>query len=165
MPAIALLLAAFIFAIDGMFMFGKLDPKLVGVANAVIGLIQGSIGVVIGFTAGGNPVLLVITGLIMAFSVFYLILAWGLLSGYKLNALGWHCLIGGLWCFGSSWFFFGLGDWRFGIFGIIWGVLFLSAWIALAFEKPLNKLIGSLLWFCCIVTLLIPAYMMTVGMW
>ncbi|MGI6097326.1 MAG: AmiS/UreI family transporter [Dethiobacteria bacterium] len=165
MAAVVLLLASFIFAVDAAFMFGKLEPKPTAAANAVVGAVMMVIGVVIGFTAAGDPVLMIITGLTMAFSIFYLLLAWGLLCDHKLNALGWHCLMAGLFCLASSWFFFGIGDMYFGIFAIAWGILFLIAWISLVYEKPWNNLIAWLLSVECIFTLFIPAFLLLSGKW
>lgn len=167
MGSIVLLLAAFIFMVDAAFLFGKADPKGTGVANVAVGVVMNVCGLQIGFTAGGNSFLMILCGLTMAFSLFYIILGWCLLSGYDLKALGWHCLGAGLFTLLSAIFFFGAGgDAIFGVFALTWAALFLSAWLNLSYgTKWAGFLVKWILTVDSVITLLLPAYLLITGGW
>ncbi len=167
MGAMVLLIAAFIFIVDALFLWGKADPKGTGVANVGIGVTMLAMGLGIGFTSGGNPFLMIVCSLAIAFALFYIILAWCLLAGYDLKALGWYCLGCGLWVPLSSLFFFtDGGDPFFGVFALVWSAIFLAAWVNLIWG---NKLAGAIVrWLLLIgsvVTLMIPAFLLTTGKW
>jgi len=165
MGSIVLQLAAFIFIVDAALLFGKADPKGTGAANAVIGGLMAVMGLQIGFTAGGNAFQMILCSLTMAFSMFYLILAWCLLGGYDLKALGWYCLGPGLWALLSALFFLG-ADRIFAVFSLVWAALFLSAWLNMAFEsKPAAPVVRWILAIGSIITLMIPSYLLITGGW
>lgn len=164
MGAIVLLIAAFIFMVDAAFMLGKVKPKGAATANAIVGGLMSVLGILIAFTsqdAGG----LVVAGLSMAFAMFYLILAWDLFGEHDLSGLGWYCLGAGLYVALSAYYFFSVGDVRFGIFGICWAVLFLAAYGSMALQKAWGTFIGWLLAVESVVTLLVPAFLMITGKW
>jgi hypothetical protein len=167
MGAMVLLIAAFIFIVDALFLFGKADPKGTGVANISIGVPMLAMGLAIGFTSEGVAFLMIVASLAIAFAVFYIILGWCLLANYDLKALGWYCLGCGLWVPLASLFFFTAGgDWLFGLFAIAWSALFLAAWVNLVWG---NALAGAITrWILAVgsvITLLIPAYLLTTGGW
>ncbi|GEM_PF-1641951 len=169
MGPIILLLAAFIFIVDAAFLFGKADPKGAGVANVAVGVIMNTCGLQLGFTAGGNSFLMILCGLTMAFSLFYIVLGWCLLAGYDLKALGWLCLGAALFTLLSAVFFFGLGttgNTILGIFALTWATLFATAWLNLAFgTKWAGFLVKWILVVDSLITLMIPAYLLITGGW
>ena len=167
MGPIVLMIAAFVFILDAAFLFGKADPKGTGVANAIVGTMMAAMGLHIGFTAGGNAFLMILSTLSVAFAMFYLILAWCLLAEYDLKALGWYCLGPGLWVLLAAYFFFAVaGDNIFGVFALSWSLLFLAAWVNLSFG---NAAAGAVTrWILAIdsvITLLIPAFLLIIGKW
>jgi len=162
---IVLELAAFIFIVDAAFLFGKADPKGTATANAVVGVLMSIMGLQIGFTANGQAFPMILSSLTMAFSMFYLIMAWSLLGEYNLMALGWYSLPAGLWCLLAAAFFSGV-DRILAVFSLAWAVLFLAAWNNLAMNsKSSGVVVRWVLAVGSIVTLMIPSYLLIVGAW
>lgn len=165
MGPIVLLLASFIFIADAAFLFGKADAKGSGAANAVIGVLMAIMGLHIGFTSNNQAFPMILSSLSVTFAIFYLILAWCLLAGYDLKALGWYSLAAGLWVALAAVFFFGV-DRIFGVFAIAWSLLFLSAWVNLSFgSSAAGNATRWLLAILAPVTLMLPAYLLITGHW
>ncbi|WP_258359670.1 AmiS/UreI family transporter [Moorella sulfitireducens (nom. illeg.)] len=164
MAAIVLLIASFIFLVDAAFMFGKVNPKGAATANAIVGSLMAVLGLWLSGTARDGATLIV-AGLTMAFSMFYLILAWDLFGEHDLTGLGYYCLGAGLYVALTSYFYFSIGDLRFGIFALSWAVLFLAAFASMALKLAWGKFIGWLLAIEGVITLLIPAFLIMAGKW
>ncbi|MCR4431146.1 MAG: AmiS/UreI family transporter [Tepidanaerobacteraceae bacterium] len=162
-PAV-LLIAGLIFMVDASFMLGKVEGKGVGIANAVIGIAMAIYAILLGYTAKA-PGELIVAGLAITFSIFYIVLAWNIFLGADFNSLGWICLGAGIFVGLSSYFFFNAGDVRFGIFAASWSVLFFAASGNMLLQKNWGKPIGILMWFQSVITLLVPAFLMMAGKW
>lgn len=167
MAPVMLVIASFMFMVDAAFLFGKADPKGTGVVNAIVGILMAIMGLYVGFTSGGKAFPVILCTLGVSFSMFYMILAWSLLAGYDLKALGWYCLGAGLWVLLTALFFFTPGGDRiFGICALIWAVLFLTAWGNLTFGSAISGAITRwILAVGSIITLMIPAYLLITGSW
>ncbi|GFN22547.1 AmiS/UreI family transporter [Thermanaeromonas sp. C210] len=164
MVAIILLIAAFIFLVDAAFMLGKVNSKGAATANAIVGALMAVLGLWSSGTAKDEGTLIV-AGLTMAFSMFYLIFAWDLFGDYDLTGLGYYCLGAGLYVALTSYFYFNAGDLRFGLFAFSWAVLFLAAFASMALKLAWGRFIGWLLAIEGIVTLLFPAFLIMIGKW
>lgn len=164
MAAIVLLLAAFIFLVNAAFMLGKVEPKGAATANAIVGSLIAVLGLWLAGTAkdGGT---LIIAGLALTFSIFYLTLSWDLFGGHDMVGLGYYCLGAGLYVALTCYYYFSVGDVRFGIFALSWAVLFLAAFGAMAMKWAWGSFIGWLLAIEGIITLLIPAFLIMAGKW
>jgi hypothetical protein len=167
MGPIVLLAASFLFLTDSAFLFGKAESKGIGAVNAVVGIFMAVMGLQIGFTANGEAFPMILSSLSLTFAAFYLILAWSLLGDYALTGLGWYCLAAGLWvALAAVYFFAEAGDNYFGVFSIVWSVLFLAAWANLALDKAgFAPVVRWILAVGSIITLMIPTYLLITGPW
>ncbi|MEX0698418.1 MAG: AmiS/UreI family transporter [Acidimicrobiia bacterium] len=167
MGPVVLLAASFLFLADSAFLFGKAEAKGMGAVNAVLGGLMAIMGLQIGFTANGEAFSLILSTLSLTFATFYLVLAWSLLGGFALKGLGWYCLGAGLWVLISAFYFFvEARDNYFGVFALVWSILFLAAWGNLSYDNArLGKVVRWILGVGSIITLMIPAYLLIVGQW
>ena len=151
MSAIVLLLAAMIFMVDAAFMMGKVEGKGAAVANAVVGILMSFYSIVLAMGAKDSGSLIV-AGLAITFSVFYIVLAWNLFVGCEFKSLGWICIAAGIYVGLCSYFFFGAGDLRFGAFAASWSVLFFAAAGNMLLGKNWGMPIGILMAVQSVVT-------------
>ncbi len=163
MGAIILLLAVYVFFVNAMYLAGKADAKGTGAANILVGIIMGIVALYFGFT-NTDLVSLTICSLSLSFTLFYLLLGWGLVRNHDLKEVGYYSLYAGGWCLLCSGYFFASIDWRFGGLAALWGVLFLSVYGLLVVGKLWARFVSWLLVGESLVMLAV-VFLMVTGAW
>lgn len=160
---VILLLAAYVFFVNAMYLEGKTEARGAGVTNILVGIIMGIAALYMGITSPDLATMTICT-LSITFTLFYLLLGWGLIKGHNLKEVGYYSLYAGVWCLLCSYYFFNSIDWRFGGLSLLWGILFLSCYGLMAGERPLNRLVSRLLIGESIL-MVGTVYMMITGTW
>lgn len=151
---------------NAFMLLGKVDGRAVAPLNLFIGILGVVIGLHTAIVNALGPYSSFVATLVIIFAVTYLLVAamgWGALDG---KAVGYYCVFGMIACFmwaGAQ--FAILKDWRFGTFCILWGVLFGMFAGNLAFGRNWAKATAYTTIFEVFATLLIPGYMLTLGIW
>lgn len=159
-----LVLYAAVLVVNGQFLAGKVDAKSVWPVNIIVGVIAIISALYIGLIPGDSFSPFTAT-LLLLFGIVFVMMGINLLMDLDGKSMGYYCLYGVPVCLIWSYTFFTtIGSQTFGVFCVIWAVLFgLFAGI-LAFQK--DSWAGFTSKYCfmtAFVTLLIPAALMFNG--
>lgn len=161
MLGIVLLYVGIVLILNGISKLYGVDEK----SSAVMNIFTGGLAVVLDvISAILGEYYSVGTGLLFGFT--YLFIAFNGIFKLDKRPYGWYCLfvaINTIPCSYISWV--NDGDWRMGIIWILWGILWLTAFIELVLKKNLGKFVPYLAIFEGIITAWIPGFMMLVEAW
>lgn len=156
--AVLVLLAA-VLVVNGQFLAGKVDAKSVWPVNIIIGVITIICALYIGLTSSQGDASAFVAALLLLFGVVFVMMGINLLTDLDGKSMGYYCLYGVPVCLIWSYTFFtSIGSQTFGVFCLIWAVLFALFAGILAFQK--DSWAGFTSKYCFITafaTLLIPA--------
>lgn len=149
-----LVLYAAVLVVNGCFLLGNVEAKSVWPVNVIVGVIAIICSIYIGLTGSAF-----VATLLLLFAVVFVIMGINLASGLEGNAMGYYCFFGVPVCLIWAYtFYVSLGAVTFGVFSVLWAILFgLFAGI-LAFGK--EKWAGPTAYYCfgiALFTLVIPA--------
>lgn len=161
MLGIVLLYVGIVLILNGISRLYGVDEK----SAAVMNIFTGGLAVVLDvISAIMGEYYSVGTGLLFGFT--YLFIALNGIFKLDKRPYGWYNLfvaINTIPCAYISWV--NDGDWRMGIIWILWGILWLTAFIELILKKDLGKFVPYLAIFEGIITAWIPGFMMLVEAW
>lgn len=161
MLGIVLLYVGIVLILNGISRLYGVDEK----SAAVMNIFTGGLAVVLDvISAIMGEYYSVGTGLLFGFT--YLFIALNGIFKLDKRPYGWYSLfvaINTIPCAYISWV--NDGDWRMGIIWILWGILWLTAFIELILKKDLGKFVPYLAIFEGIITAWIPGFMMLVEAW
>ncbi|WP_460294215.1 AmiS/UreI family transporter [Clostridium tertium] len=169
MLGVILLYVGIVLINNGVARLFNINDKSVAIMNIFVGclslicniiiLVQGQFdGKMINFYLAG-------TGLLFAFT--YLYAAFNTIFKLDTKLYGWYSLFvainsipAGMLCFNQ----FG-GDWKMGVIWLLWGILWLTAFIECVLKKTLGKFVGYLSVFEGIFAAWIPGLLILIGLW
>ena len=161
MLGIVLLYVGIVLILNGISRLYGVDEK----SAAVMNIFTGGLAVVLDvISAIMGEYYSVGTGLLFGFT--YLFIALNGIFKLDKRPYGWYSLfvaINTIPCAYISWV--NDDDWRMGIIWILWGILWLTAFIELILKKDLGKFVPYLAIFEGIITAWIPGFMMLVEAW
>lgn len=161
MLGIVLLYVGIVLILNGISRLYGVDEK----SAAVMNIFTGGLAVVLDVISEiMGEYYSVGTGLLFGFT--YLFIALNGIFKLDKRPYGWYSLfvaINTIPCAYISWV--NDGDWRMGIIWILWGILWLTAFIELILKKDLGKFVPYLAIFEGIITAWIPGFMMLVEAW
>ncbi|PHS71137.1 MAG: hypothetical protein COB23_02445 [Methylophaga sp.] len=149
-----LVLYAAVLVVNGCFLLGKVEAKSVWPVNVIVGVIAIICSIYMGLTGSAF-----VATLLLLFAVVFVIMGINLASGLEGKSMGYYCLFGVPVCLIWAYtFYISLGAVTFGVFSVLWAVLFGLFSGILAFGK--EKWAGPTGYYCFAIaffTLLIPA--------
>ncbi len=154
-----LVLYAAVLVVNGCFLLGKVDAKSVWPINFIVGVIAIICAIYIGLAQSQGDSSVFVATLLLVFAVVFVMMGINLATGLDGKTMGFYCLFGVPVCVIWAYTFYAtLGAVTFGIFCMVWAILFGLFSGILAFSK--DKWAGFTGYYCfatAIVTLLIPA--------
>ena len=160
MLGIVLLYVGIVLINNGIARLTNIDERSASVMNVFTGLLAVTLDIVM---AINEEFYSVGTGLLFGFT--YLFVAANAIFKLDKRPYAWYSLfvaINTIPCAGVS---FGENDWRMGIIWILWGILWLTAFIEIILKKNLKNFVPYLAIFEGIVTAWIPGMLMLLDKW
>ena len=165
--ALLLWFVGYIFILNGINLMGKMSPKECGVWNIVISSFMFfCIALIMIFQLFGEASWMV-AGCVFLFAFTYFMIGMNNVLGMDSKALGYYCLLVALITPFIAQGNFAIGDWRFGIIWLIWGVAWFIFFLIMALGKTslATPTLGWVIVLIGIFTAWAPGYMMLRGWW
>ena len=165
--ALLLWFVGYIFILNGINLMGKMSPKECGVWNIVISSFMFfCIALIMIFQLFGESSWMV-AGCVFLFAFTYFMIGMNNVMDMDSRALGYYCLLVALITPFIAHGNFAIGDWRFGIIWLIWGVAWFIFFLIMALGKTslATPVLGWIIVLIGVGTAWAPGYMMLRGWW
>ena len=161
MLGIVLLYVAIVLILNGISRLYGVDEK----SSAVMNIFTGGLAVVLDvISAILGEYYSVGTGLLFGFT--YLFIAINSIFNLDKRPYGWYSLLVAINTIPCAYLSFTQElDWRMSVIWVLWGILWLTAFIAIVLKKNLGKFVPYLAIFEGIITAWIPGFLMLVDRW